>query len=335
MRRFIPIILFCIAFTPKQLFSQACSDPGFCTIGTLNTATLADTLAGTDYKKAGFEDLLNTPIVSEKISAAAEFGYGIGDRRTSIYTVFLRGGFRIKEKLMLGIKIPYVFVNGDLGSMNGLGDITINLQNEIKSGKKFKLAYTLGIVVPTNNGNLKSGGNYLPMVYQSSLGFYGAMAGVTLSTKRWNFAAGYQKNFGRNGNEFITDNLILDPLLAGYDNLNRKRTGYGSSRQLQNSGDVMLRAEYVLNYRKISAAVGALPIYRLANSTIKLENGQIKEVEKSNGLTFNLTGGFTYRLNRNWLIGANGGFPVINRKVAPDGLRRQVVLLLRITRKFW
>lgn len=335
MRRFLPIFLFCIVIAPKQSLSQACSDPGLCTIGTLNTATLADTLSGTDYKNAGFSDLLNTPIASEKISAAAEFGYGIGDRKTSIYTVFLRGGIRIKERLILAIKIPYVFVNGDLGSVNGIGDITVNVQNEVMSRKKFKLAYTLGIIIPSNNGNMKSGGNQLPMVYQSSLGFYGAMAGITLSTKRWNFAAGYQKNFGRNGNEFLTDNLILDPLLAGYDTLNRKRTGYGSSRQLQNSGDVMLRAEYILNYKKISAAIGALPIYRLGNSTIKLENGEIRDIDKSDGLTFNITGGLTYRLNRNWLVGVNGGFPLINRKVAPDGLRRQVVLLLRITRKFW
>ncbi|MGE0566483.1 MAG: hypothetical protein AB7O73_00925 [Bacteroidia bacterium] len=335
MRNLVFITLLILVFLPKKILPQACSDPGLCTIGTLFTATAADTVSGIDYKNTGLDALMNAAVVSEKFNVGAEMGYGGGDRRTSVYSLFLRGGIRIKEKIMLGIKIPYVFADGDLGSANGLGDITINWQHVFKSGNNLRMAYTFGMVIPTNDGNLKAGGESLPMVYQSSLGFYGAMAGVTMSTKRWNMSLGYQQNFGRNGNEFITDSLILDPMLTGYDTLNRKRLGYGSSKQLQNGGDVMLRIEHTYNYKKLSLAVGVLPIYRVTNSTIILENGKTQEVAKSGGLTFNLTGGLSYRIDRDWLVGINGGFPVINRKVAPDGLRRHTVILLRITRKFW
>lgn len=335
MMKRIRIISFLLVCHYHYAISQACSDPGICTIGPLFSASSADTVTGTDFTKAGLDELLNSTFLSEKFSLSAELSYGIGDRKTSIYSCNLRGAIRLRKKMLLGFKLPYVIAQGVLGTSNGLGDLTINFQDIIKSGNSYRMAYTFGVVIPTNNANLKHKGAALPMVYQSSNGFFGALAGITVSTKKWNFATGYQQNFGRNGNEFSTENLILDPAVDGYDTLNRQRLNFGSSRNLQNSGDIMLRVERTLVVKKFVFSAGVLPIYRIANSTIKSKDDKIIEVLNSGGITLNITGGLSYKVNNHWRIVANAGFPVINRKVAPDGLRRSSVFLLRISRNFW
>lgn len=335
MLKRIHIILFIFLCSVGNVFSQACSDPGICSIGPLFSASSADSVTGTDFTKAEIEELLNSTFLGEKYSLSAEFGYGLGDRKTSIYSCNIRGSVRLRKKMLLGFKLPYVVTQGVLGETNGFGDLTINVQDVIKSGNSYRLAYTLGFVIPTNNANLKYKGAALPMVYQTSNGFYGALAGITLSTKKWNLATGYQQNFGRNGNSFSTENLILDPAVDGYDTLNRKRLNFGTSRNIQNGGDIMLRIERTFLVKKFVFSLGVLPIYRLANSTVRATDGSILEVMNSAGLTFNITSGVSYKINNHWRVIGNVGFPVINRKVAPDGLRRSNVYLLRITRSFW
>jgi len=329
------IIAILFIFSTKNSMAQGCSDPGICTIGSLNSASTADSVSRTDFTKADIDELLNTAILSEKYNFGVEMGYGEGDRNTNIYSVYLRGSIRLKEKLMLGIKLPYTITEGILGSAQGLGDITLNLQNIIKSGKSFRLAYTIGVVIPTNTANLKSKGRSLPMAYQSSMGLFGGLVGITVSTRKWNGVLGFQQNFGNNGNEFTTEGIILDPGIAGYDTLNRARTNFGSSRMLHNSGDVILRLERGIKIKRADILIGILPIYRIDNFTIKLLNGNTYEVNKSNGLTFNVTAGFSYKFKKNWQLSINAGRPYINRKVAPDGLRRSNVVLMRITKKFW
>ena len=328
-------ILILLGIATQELQGQACSDPGICTIGSLYSATTADTVSGTDYTKADLDELLNVNIYGEKYHLSAEAGIGFGDGGTSIYSLNLRGSFRLKEKLSLGLKLPFVNTDGVLGNVFGLGDLTIYLQNIFKSGKHLRMAYTLGMVIPTNSGNATYAGAPLPMVYQPSMGFFGALAGLTISTRKWNFVFGGQQNFGRNGNEFTTDNLVLDPAMPGYDPLNNQRTNFASSRKIQNGFDVMLRVERTVSIKKFVIAPGVLPIYRVNNSTIQLPDERTFEVSRSNGLTLNLTIGLSYKVNKVWRINANAGFPVINRENAPDGLRRTAVYLIRLSRLFW
>ncbi len=231
--------------------------------------------------------------------------------------------------------MPFINTEGVLGKVFGLGDLTIHLQNIFKSGKHLRMAYTLGIVIPTNSGNTKYAGAPLPMVYQTSMGFFGALAGLTISTRKWNFAIGTQQNFGRNGNEFITDNLVLDPAMPGYDPLNSQRKNFASSRKIHNGLDFMLRVERTVSIKKFVIALGILPIYRVNNSSIRLQDESIFEVSNSNGLTLNLTMGLSYKINKMWRINANAGYAVINRENAPDGLRRTAVYLIRLSRLFW
>lgn len=329
----LSILLLLAAF--QKLSAQACSDPGICTIGSLYSATSADTVSGTDYTNAEIEELMNVSISSEKYNLSIEAGLSFGDGGTSIYAINLRAAIRLKEKTTLGFKLPFIQTEGVLGTVSGLGDITLNLQNIFKSGNHLRMAYTFGIVIPTNSGNISYNGSPLPMVYQTSMGFFGALAGITLSTKNWNLAFGGQQNFGRNGNEFTTERLILDPNVPGYDPLNKQRLNYGSSRKIHNGLDLMLRIERTLAFKNIIVALGALPIYRVSNSTIKLLDESTFEVQNSNGLTLNLTGGFSYKFNKNWRFTVNAGVPVINREQAPDGLRRTAVYLFRISRVFW
>ena len=250
MRKGFWYIFILICSIRQELQAQVCSDPGLCTIGSLNSATSADTVSTTDYTKADLEELLNVSIYGERYNISTEAGISFGDEGTSIYSLNLRGSLRLKEKLSLGVKLPFISTQGVLGKVFGLGDLTINLQNIFKSGKSIRMAYTLGVVIPTNSGNTKFAGAPLPMVYQTSMGFFGALAGLTISTRKWNFVFGSQQNFGRNRNEFITNYLVLDPLLPGYDPLNSERKKFASSRKIHNGLDVMFRVERTVSIKK-------------------------------------------------------------------------------------
>ncbi len=59
MRKGIFYISILLGVATQELKAQACSDPGICTIGTLYSATTADTVSGTDYTKAELDELLN------------------------------------------------------------------------------------------------------------------------------------------------------------------------------------------------------------------------------------------------------------------------------------
>ena len=81
--------------------------------------------------------------------------------------------------------------------------------------------------------------------------------------------------------------------------------------------------------------MGVLPILRLSNSKIVEESGEVVEVIGSDGLTFNITAGASYQLNKSTFIKLNMGGPVIKRKVAPEGLFRSSVFILGFGMKIW
>lgn len=313
---------------------QGCSDPGICTIGTLNSGTSQDTVSGFDPDSASLEQLLQVTYVDPKLKASVSEVYGLAEQGVQIYSSVLRASWRMKERMLLNIKLPYTYTTGDLGSTQGVGDITISLQNTVYNAKNKRLAYTLGVVVPPNNSNKKDNGFALPMNYQTSLGSFNALVGVSGAYKGWAAAVGYQHSFGANGNEFSTDLIKLDTASADYE-LNQKRLKVQSSMKLIRGNDLFLRLERRFKWKKMGFYLGVLPIYRITPSSILLADGTRQKVVGSNGLTFNVTGGINYRINRNWFVRFNYGQPLKLRDNAADGLKRARVIILSLQYQLW
>ena len=212
--------------------------------------------------------------------------------------------------------------------------MTLTMQNTFKSGRNVNMAYTLGVIIPTNDASLDYKGEAMPMVYQSSLGFFNAIVGYSIKYKKWSSVIGYQHSFGSNSNEFIKKGISVDSSSVDFSKqFDRKH--YNSSRKLSRGGDLIFRLERGFQIKSLNLAIGVLPILRLGESTYEDESGQIISVEGSDGLTLNLTAGATYHTSKSTFIKINFGGPVIKREKGPDGLLRDFVMILGVGVKMW
>lgn len=315
--------------------SQGCSDPGICTTGGLNSANTQDSVSAIDFTQASIEQLLSAHIAAERYRFGLEFAYMKGKMGTVLYNTIVRGDFRLRDKMALSFKLPYAYHVGDLGTVSAFGDLTLSLRNEIFSGRNRTLGFTLGVIIPTNNSNLMADGQLLPMDYQTSLGTFNALAGLSLKTKYVSLVLGYQQSFGQNGNEFAVENLTLDPTLPEYVEHNDIRQLYMTSRHIKRSGDLIMRLEGGYAFNKFALFGGILPIYRVKPSEVTLLSGEKVKVEGSDGLTINVTGGISYSFENNLSVTINCGTPLVQRKAMPDGLARDLVAIVGFSYKIW
>jgi hypothetical protein len=334
--------LYIVLFTSLVLIQEAgraqgCSDPGICTIGTLNSETTKDSVSGVDFENAGLEELLSVSHTREKFRFELSGVYAMGEHDTQIYSIIFRGIIRIKKKMLLNLRLPYSSANGTLGSNSGFGDVALSLQNTFFSGKHKRLSATIGIVVPTGTANASDNGSVLPMAYQTTLGSVNALIGVSGAYKNWGAAIGYQHSFGKNGNMFYKDNLVTNDTLIGFDPLNEYRLGFPSARSMKRGNDIILRVERKFNIgKKFGLVVGVLPIFRLTRTTITLLDKEEEVVlNGTDGLTLNVTGGVKYTPSINWLFRMNFGAPVIARRLRADGLTRKFVGIVSVAYKIW
>ncbi len=333
MKKLLIIPLLLAAFWIK---GQGCSDPGICTIGTLNSATSKDSASEFPLDSASLEDLMTATFVDEKWKASIAAVYALGaPNNFLIYTSTFRFSYRLKKRVLLNVKVPVSFVTGDLGNNSGVGDITVSLQNTFRNAGGKRFAYIVGVVLPSGDANNSDNGFVLPMQYQTTLGAVNALVGLSGTYRGWSGSFGYQHSFGANGNTFSTSGLELDPNMPGYDELNPKRNLYVSSNQIVRSGDLFLRLEKRIKIKKFGLYFGALPIYRVAESTILTDSVGRLSVAGSDGLTLNLTAGMNYNFNRNSSLRFIYGKPFVQRTNLPDGLGRRQVMILSYTHKMW
>ena len=328
------VVIVCL-LTGKTILGQGCSDPGLCTIGALNTEISKDSVSAVDFTNADMETLLATPFTAEKYRFTLGGVYGSGQEGVDIYTGFLQVHSRLKEKMILSVKIPYTITNGALGSASGLGDITLGLENILYSGKNIRFGYTVGAVLPSGDANMYYEGDPLPMVYQTTLGSLNLLGGLSFAYHNWSASIGYQHSFGRNENDFLTDNLELDPTRPDYDQLNAERIKFPNARRLQRGSDLMFRFERKIKFKSLNIAVGVLPIFRLAESTVLLPSGEENAVAGTAGLTFNTTWGISYFHKNQWIFRLNGGAPLKIRDESADGLIRSVVVIGSVAYRIW
>lgn len=235
-----------------------------------------------------------------------------------VYVATLDASFSVGKKNSFQIKLPFQAVQGRLANTSGIGDISLCFTRTIYASEKFDVSVSLGSKIPTNKSNKTENGFPLPMYYQTSLGTYDAIAGISLVNRKWLFATGIQVPLNKNHNEFLWGRW------AGSDEDPAYIEKYARANQLKRGIDVMLRVERNFRFSRLNFSVGMLPIYRITNDEIELPEGRVKP-DGAKGLALSAIGTVGYSFNVKSGVKLLMGHKIVQRDENPDGLTRHLV----------
>jgi hypothetical protein len=288
------IIFVLLIFLPaKGVFSQGCSDAGFCTVDGIKTH---------DHENSGEKEILRN---------TAKFGLSFGSTRydVKILTPYAEFGRSISDNFNLSIRLLAAARFGEYTSTFDLSDAVVT--GSLKLSDKFRIIG--GTKIPFNNADKSYSGTPLPMAYQSSLGTYDAILGSSYANKNWLFVLAFQQPVSQNNNSYF-ENISDEPSLEKYLTTNK----------YERSGDVLLRVSYmqkpVGKNKKWQFVYSILPVYHLQNDTYEDINGDRQTLENSKGLTLNMNIFANYQLSSDSFVELTIGAPIMAREVRPDGL---------------
>jgi hypothetical protein len=218
-------------------------------------------------------------------------------------------------------------VDGKLASTSSLGDISLCFTRNIFSSDRFDVNLSIGGKIPTNSSNKNTQGLPLPMYYQTSLGTYDAIAGLSLVNRNWLFATGIQVPLNQNSNEFIWSAWDGTEEEAYVDR-------YTQAKDLKRGVDVMLRVERNFRLSRFNFSVGLLPIYRITRDEFTNSRGQRIISDEAMGLALSgiVTGGYSFNTQSGLRLLL--GHKIVQRELNPDGLTREFVSSLTYIHRF-
>ncbi len=310
---FLAILFLLLTLTAH---SQGCSDAGFCTMGAMKP-----------------DQPYNKRVQVKLKTIELSFYRGTTTLTPIVYVANLDFNFSLNSRNAFQVKVPYQWVNGQLGNTATIGDLSLCYTRNIYSSDRFDLNASVGTKLPTNNSNIMAGPNPLPMYYQTSLGTYDFIAGISMISRKWLFATGIQIPFNRNGNQFDWHRWISsDPAEQAYVQK------YPNSSELQRGIDVMLRVERNFRLSRFNFSAGLLPIYRITADEItnfqgvRTSKDAKGNVAKGLALSWILTAG--YNFNARAGVRLLVGHKIVQREFSPDGLTRELVTSLSYAYRF-
>ena len=311
-----PLILLLTLVFATQAFSQGCSDAGFCTMGAMKPDQ--------PYNK-------NIPIKLRSLEAS--FYRGSTSLTPIIYVATLDASFSVGRKNTFQVKLPFQAVTGRLANTSGIGDISLCFTRNVYSSEKFDISFSVGSKIPTNRSDKtvrsdQTGNEHpLPMYYQTSLGTYDAIAGISLVNRKWLFATGIQIPLNKNNNEFLWGRW------AGTEQDPEYIEKYVRANQLKRGIDVMVRVERNFRFSRLNFSIGILPIYRITNDEIELPEGRVKP-DGAKGLALSGIGIVGYSFNVKSGLKLLAGYSIVQRDINPDGLTRKLVTSITYFHRF-
>lgn len=285
-------------------FSQGCSDAGFCTMGAMKP-----------------DQPFNKKIQLKLRSMEVSFYRGTTPLTPIIYVATADLNFSLNSKTSFQIKLPYQAVQGRLANTSGLGDISLCITRTLYTSEKFDINFSLGGKIPTNKSDKDTEGLPLPMYYQTSLGTYDFITGISFISRNWLFATGVQLPFNKNDNQFLW-NAWQGTSEEPYIGL------YNQAKELKRGTDIMLRAERNWRFSRLNFSLGLLPIYRVNNDEISDPNGKRVNPAGAKGLALSVIFTTGYSFNVKSGLKLLLGHKIIQRDNNPDGLTREFVSTL-------
>lgn len=313
-------LIFICFFIACSHFSQAqgCSDAGFCTMGAMRPNQAYNKRLKLKLRSVEYNFYRGTTTTSPVIFAHTfEFNASLGN------------------KIALQAKVPYMYISGNLGENQGIGDVSISATRNIINRSEWSVNGTLGGKIPTNKSNASASNNHslnqsvnLPMYYQTSLGSYDLVGGLSWINDKWLLATGIQMALTENQNVFQWGDW------AGYgDQKYIQRHDVG--RNLHRGTDIMFRAERNFRFTNFDFSLGILPIYRLTKDEVYIPNlDQRIKLEGTTGLALSELSSFGYSFDINHGVRFIFGLKITDRKINPDGLTRNDVLSVSYIYRF-
>jgi hypothetical protein len=300
-------IIYTLLFFAHLSFSQGCSDAGFCTMGAMKP-----------------DQPFNKKIALKLRSMELSFYRGTTTLTPVIYVATADLNFSLNAKTSFQVKLPYQAVTGRLANTSGPGDISLCITRNIITKERYDVNFSVGAKIPTHDSDKDVNGLPLPMYYQTSLGTYDAIAGVSFITRQWLLATGIQVPLNENGNQFIW---------SAWDGSDEKAyvDRYNQAKNLKRGTDVMLRVERNFRFSRLNFSLGLLPIYRITRDEFNRSGPAAGSAETrithpdAKGLA--LSGIFTAGYNFDVRSGVKLllGHKIVQRDINPDGLTRELV----------
>lgn len=306
-----------ILFTFSFLFSilnycvgQGCSDAGFCTMGAMKP-----------------DQPFNKKIDFKLRSMEVSFYRGTTTLTPIIFVATADMSFSLNSKNFIQVKLPYQAVTGTLANTSGIGDISLCFTRALHSTENSDINLSVGTKLPTNASDKDIDGRPLPMYYQTSLGTYDFISGISYITRNWLLATGIQIPLNKNDNQFLWGKW------SGTEEEPYVRK-YNKSKELQRGTDVMIRVERNFRYSRLNFTIGLLPIYRITNDEITNPAGKREKPKDAKGLALSaiITTGYSFNVQSG--IKLLVGHKLVQRKENPDGLTRILVSTLSYYHRF-
>ena len=305
--RVILVLLLFVAIA--EVHAQGCSDAGFCTMGAMKP-----------------DQPYNKKIEFKLRTMELSFYRGTTTLTPIIYVATADMNFSLSRKTFLQLKVPFQHADGRLAKTSSMSDISICFTRNLYTSDKFDLNFSVGGKIPTNNSDfVASDGNALPMYYQTSLGTYDLIAGLSLINRKWLFATGIQVPLNSNKNQFdwhrwnSTDTDELDYVKK-----------YANATDLRRGVDVMFRVERNFRLSRLNFSVGLLPIYRVTSDVITDFRGnrvsQNADGDVAHGLALSAITTIGYNFNVKSGVRMLVGHKIVQRAFSPDGLTRELVM---------
>jgi hypothetical protein len=298
----------CIAlvFYSSRILAQGCSDAGFCTMGAMKP-------------DQHFSKKLNLKLRSMELS----FYRGTTTLTPIVKSVTMDLNFSLNSKNSIQVKLPYQWVDGRLGHTKDLGDISLCYTQNLMSKENADLNLSIGAKLPTNQSDKVSDQGFpLPMYYQTSLGTYDVIGGISLISGKWLFATGIQIPLNENKNQFLWGAWPRPDVSKDDSTYVHK---YDRAKNLKRGIDVMVRVERNFRFSRFNFSIGLLPIYGIIPDEYTLPNGTRNRPAGATGLALSgiVTAGYSFNVRTGIKILA--GRKLTQREENPDGLTRHLV----------
>lgn len=304
-------LLFFFLLLSVYTCAQGCSDAGFCTMGAMKP-----------------DQPYNKRIALRLRSMEVSFYRGSTTLTPIIYVATVDMNFSLNRKTTFQIKVPFQHVEGRLAKTSSLSDLSLCLTRNIYSSDKFDLNWSVGGKIPSNRSDFfTSDGNALPMYYQTSLGTWDVISGISLINRHWLIATGIQIPLNQNSNQFDwhrwDNGQPNDPDEFAYVQQ------YPNSTYLKRGTDVMLRVERNFRLSRFNFSVGLLPIYRITADRVTNFKGERTSFDlkgnEARGLAMSwiTTAGYSFNVRSG--IKLLVGHKITQRTYSPDGLTRELV----------
>jgi hypothetical protein len=304
-----------LACTFSVVHGQGCSDAGFCTMGAMKP-----------------DQPFNKKIQLRLRSMEVSFYRGTTTQTPIIYVATADMGFSLNKKTSFQLKVPYHMVEGRLAKTSSVGDLSLCFTRNIYSTEKADVNISLGTKIPTNKSDKTENVNGqelpLPMYYQTSLGTYDFISGISYITRHWLFATGVQIPLNKNHNQFL-----WGPWITKSEEDPNYIEQYSKAKELKRGTDVMLRVERNFRFSRFNCSAGLLPIYRVTNDEITIDGKRFKP-NGASGLAMSAIVTVGYSFNVHSGIKLLGGHKIVQRDNNPDGLTRELVTTISYYHRF-